>query len=111
MHDCGVATGDRFLARLVPVLVRALGRDGYLVLTWDEGKLGPRLLRRIQGRPHRHHRRRSAGPAWSTRGEPLDHYGVLRTVEDSLGLPRLGAARDARHGDLTALFTRAPRIR
>lgn len=111
MHDCGVATGDRFLARLVPVLVRALGRDGYLVLTWDEGasdrgccggSRGGRIATIVAGPLVRRGARTSG---------PLDHYGVLRTVEDSLGLPRLGAARDARHGDLTELFTRAPRIR
>jgi hypothetical protein len=111
MHDCGVATGDRFVARLVPVLLRALGPDGYLVLTWDEGSSdrgccggsdGGRIATIVAGAPVRRGARTAA---------PLDHYGVLRTVEDALGLPRLGAARDARHGDLTALFTRAPRIR
>jgi hypothetical protein len=111
MHDCGVATGDRFLARLVPVLVRALGRQGYLVLTWDEGtsdrgccggSRGGRIATIVAGQLVR---RGARG------GRPLDHYGVLRTVEDSLGLPRLGAARDGRHGDLSALFTRPPRIR
>jgi phosphatidylinositol-3-phosphatase len=109
-HDCGVATGDRFLARLVPVLVRALGRDGYLVLTWDEGgsdrgccggSNGGHIATVVAGPLVRRGARASG---------PLDHYGVLRTVEDSLGLERLGAARDARHGDLTALFRRAPRI-
>jgi hypothetical protein len=111
MHDCGVATGDRFLARLVPVLVRALGRDGYLVLTWDEGASdrgccggsnGGRIATIVAG---------SLVRRGSRAARPLDHYGVLRTVEDSLGLPRLGAAGDATHGDLGALFTRAPRIR
>jgi hypothetical protein len=111
MHDCGVATGDRILARLVPVLLRALGRDGYLVLTWDEGSSdrgccggsrGGHIATIVAG-PLVRRGARAAGP--------LDHYGVLRTVEDSLGLPPLGAARDARHGDLSALFRRAPRIR
>jgi phosphatidylinositol-3-phosphatase len=111
MHDCGVAPGDRFLARLVPVLLRALGPEGYLVLTWDEGtsdrgccggSSGGRIATIVAGPLVRRGAR-------DTR--PLDHYGVLRTVEGTLGLPRLGSARDARHGDLTALFTRAPRIR
>jgi phosphatidylinositol-3-phosphatase len=111
MHDCSVATGDRFLARLVPVLLRALGPEGYLVLTWDEGisdhdccggSRGGHIATIVAG-PLVRRGARAAGP--------LDHYGVLRTVEDSLGLPRLGAARDGHHGDLTALFTRAPRLR
>src|SRR5438874_2477861 len=36
MHDCSVATGDRFLSVLVPPLLRALGPRGLLFLTWDE---------------------------------------------------------------------------
>jgi hypothetical protein len=42
---------------------------------------------------------------------PVDHYGVLATIEDSLRLPRLGAARDPAHGTLRPLFTTAPRVR
>jgi hypothetical protein len=34
----------------------------------------------------------------------VDHYGVLRTIEDTLGLPHLGAAASARNGSLRALF-------
>jgi phosphatidylinositol-3-phosphatase len=37
MHDCSVATGDRFLSRVVPPLLQALGPRGVLFLTWDEG--------------------------------------------------------------------------
>ena len=37
MHDCSPATGDHFLAGLVPGLLRALGPRGVLFLTWDEG--------------------------------------------------------------------------
>src|ERR671931_559638 len=36
-HDCDVATGDRFLAGLVPRLLREIGPHGFVVLTWDEG--------------------------------------------------------------------------
>src|SRR3954468_878576 len=35
-HDCDVAAGDRFLAGLVPTLLRAVEPQGYVVLTWDE---------------------------------------------------------------------------
>jgi hypothetical protein len=111
MHDCGVATGDRFLARRVPILLRALGPQGYLVLTWDEGttdrgccggSAGGRIATAVAGPLVR----RGARAA-----RPLDHYGVLRTIEDTLGLPRLGAAADAEHGGLDVLFSRPPRIR
>ena len=36
-HDCGLARSDRYLSRLVPALLPRLGRNGYLVLTFDEG--------------------------------------------------------------------------
>jgi hypothetical protein len=39
---------------------------------------------------------------------PVDHDGVLRTIEDALGLGHLGAAADPRHGSLRRLFTRPP---
>jgi len=41
----------------------------------------------------------------------VDHYGMLGTIEDSLRLPRLGAARDRVHGNLRDLFTPAAPIR
>ena len=111
MHDCGVATGDRFLARRVPILLRALGPQGYLVLTWDEGtsargccggSAGGHIATVVAGSLVRRGAR--------ARG-PLDHNGVLGTMEDTLGLPRLGAAAGAEHGSLDALFSRLPRIR
>src|SRR4051794_39737823 len=111
MHDCSVATGDRFLSRLVPGLLRALGPAGYLVLTWDEGSSdrgccggsrGGHIVTVVAGPPVRRGARSR---------RPLDHYGVLRTIEDSLGMARLGAAADDRHGGLDPLFRRPPRIR
>ena len=47
-----------------------------------------------------------AGPdvAPARMAAPIDHYGVLATIEDAFGLPRLGAARDPRHGSLAPLF-------
>jgi hypothetical protein len=44
-------------------------------------------------------------------GAPVDHYGVLRTIEDALGLPPLGGAADPRNGRLDSLFTHPPRVR
>jgi hypothetical protein len=111
MHDCDVATGDRFLARHVPILLRALGPQGYLVLTWDEGTTDRGCCGGAAGG---HIATVVAGPLvrrGARAGRPLDHYAVLGTIEDTLGLPRLGAAADAGHGSLKALFSRRPRIR
>lgn len=108
-HDCPAATGDRFLARLVPPLLRALGPHGFLVLTWDEGTGASGCCGGSRGG---HVATVVAGPdvrPGARSARPLDHYGVLRTVEDALGLPRLRAARDPRHGSLDALFVRPPR--
>jgi predicted small lipoprotein YifL len=110
-HDCDVATGDRFLAHLVPVLLAALGPRGLLVLTYDEGTSdagccgipgGGRIATIVAGPGVRRGARD---------GRPVDHYGVLRTTEDALGLPRLAAAADRRHGSLRGLFARPPRVR
>jgi hypothetical protein len=110
-HDCPVATGDRFLASVVPPLLHGLGPHGFLVLTYDEGSTdagccgsahGGRITTIVAGPDVRRGARD---------GRAVDHYGVLRTIEDALGLPRLGAARDRRHGSLRGLFARRPRVR
>jgi phosphatidylinositol-3-phosphatase len=109
-HDCDVATGDRFLSGLVPRLLRELGPHGFLVLTWDEGSSnagccldahGGRIATIVAGPDVRRHTRSS---------HPVDHYGVLRTIENALGLPPLGGAARRRSGTLDALFAHVPRI-
>jgi hypothetical protein len=103
-HDCDVATGDRFLAGLVPKLLRELGPRGFLVLTWDEGSSdvgcctdahGGRIATIVAGPGAR--RRASSARA-------VDHYGVLRTVQRALGLAPLGGAARTRGGSLDTLL-------
>jgi phosphatidylinositol-3-phosphatase len=110
-HDCDVATGDRFLAGLVPRLLHELGPHGFLVLTWDEGTTdagcctdahGGRIATIVAGPDVRRHARG---------GRPVDHYGVLRTTEHALALPPLAGAALRRSGSLDDLFARAPRVR
>jgi hypothetical protein len=92
MHDCSVSTGDRFLAGLVPALLRALGRRGLLFLTWDEGSSvdgccrlasGGHIVTIVAGAGARAHARLAT---------PTDDYSVLQTIEDLLGLKRLRGA-------------------
>ncbi len=92
MHDCSTSTGDRFLARLVPALLRALGPRGLLFLTWDEGSSdagccrlasGGHIVTVVAGAGARSHARLAT---------PTDHYSVLQTIEDVLGLKRLRGA-------------------
>src|SRR5271165_1272909 len=113
-HDCGVAGGDRFLARTVPALLRGLGPHGFLVITWDEGTsdrgccadaaAGGHIATVVAGPDVRPGARES---------DPLDHYGVLGSVEQALGLGRLGASADPRAGSLGPLFSggRVPSLR
>ncbi|MEA2251287.1 MAG: phosphatidylinositol-3-phosphatase [Solirubrobacteraceae bacterium] len=110
-HDCGARTGDKFLSGLVPRLLRGLGPHGFLVLTWDEGSTsagcctdahGGRIATIVAGPDVGRHARS---------GQPVDHYGVLRTIEDALGLPPLGGAAEPRSGTLAGLFARAPHVR
>jgi phosphatidylinositol-3-phosphatase len=109
-HDCSLQTADRFLARTLPPILRELGPRGFLVLTWDEGTLdtgccgaahGGRIATVLAGPGVR----RGARMA-----RPLDHYGVLATVEHALGLRPMGGAADPRAGSLAPLFARAPSV-
>jgi acid phosphatase len=111
-HDCSVRTGDRFLARVVPALVSALGPHGFLVVTYDEGDSdrgccggghGGRIATVLAGPDVRRR---------SQMTQPIDHYGVLTSIEQAFGLRPLGAAADPRHGSLGPLFRsgRVPRL-
>jgi hypothetical protein len=110
-HDCDVATGDRFLAGLVPRLLHELGPHGLLVLTWDEGTTdagcctdahGGRIATIVAGPDVRRGARSR---------RPVDQYGVLRSTERALGLSPLGGAALRRSGSLDDLFARAPHVR
>jgi hypothetical protein len=92
MHDCPVATGDAWLKRFLPPFLK-LSRTAVFV-TFDEGvgseqgvpalALGPLVRRGATFRP------------------AMTHYGLLRTIEDGLGLPRL--ARSAAVGPVTGIW-------
>jgi hypothetical protein len=92
MHDCSPATGDRFLSALLPPLLRALGPQGLLFLTWDEGTTNDGCCRLAAGG----HIATIVAGGGARRGgrirTTVDHYSVLQTVEDLLGLPRLRGA-------------------
>ncbi len=92
MHDCSTAVGDRFLHGLVPRLLAALGRNGLLILTWDEGFSDDGCCRLATGG---HIVTILAGPAarpGARLSTPVDHYSTLQLVEDLFGLPRRGGA-------------------
>jgi phosphatidylinositol-3-phosphatase len=88
-HDCPVSTADSWLARFVPPLLR-LPRTSVFVI-FDEGTTnqggGGHVAVLALGTAIRAHVRSQ---------QPSGHYVLLRTIEDALGLPRLGASARAR---------------
>jgi acid phosphatase len=88
MHDCDVATGDRWLARHIGPLL-AVARTAVFVV-FDEGTTnehgGGHVVALVAGSAVR--------PARVT--ATTTHYTLLRTIEDALGLPHLGASAGTR---------------
>jgi phosphatidylinositol-3-phosphatase len=98
MHDCSVATGDAWLRRFLPPLLRspALARSAIFLVT-DEP---PGLLPPVKPVPAL-----VLGPLvkpGSRYAARTSHYGLLRTVEDAWGLPLLGAS--AKTGPITGIW-------
>ena len=111
MHDCRIATGDRYLSRLVPPLRRALGPHGFIALTWDEGSSDAGCCRYAVGG---HIATILVGPdvrAGARSARPADHYSLLRTIDEAFGLPPLRRAGCACSPPLDDLFARPPRAR
>ncbi len=89
-HDCPVATGDAWLRQFIPKIVRTpqyqAGRT-VVFLTWDESDGTPENhIATIVIAPTSHRR---------TSNQPFNHYSMLRTTEELLGLPFLGFAATA----------------
>lgn len=102
MHDCPVATGDRWLERFLGPLLGSSQQPGAAVfVVFDEsddsniggGGVVPAFV---------------AGPrvrAGARSAVVLDHYSLLRTIEDGWGLPYLG--RSARARPITGIWKAA----
>jgi hypothetical protein len=96
MHDCPIATGDRFLRTWVPRIVPALGSDGLLVILFDEGvtsagccqgqAAGGHIAGIITGP--------GAGVGVTIRTN-VTQYSILKLIEDAWGLRELGEAASA----------------
>jgi len=89
MHDCSVATGDAWLKAHIAPLVRSRElRGGVVFVVFDEGTSDTGGGGRVEAL--------ALGPT-VRRGSKFtratNHYGLLRTIEDAWGLPRLGLSR------------------
>jgi len=88
-HDCPVAVGDEWLKQTVgEIMSSAAWKDnGVLFITWDEddGSATNRVLTLVVAPGSPHHQSNS----------PRDHYSLLATVEDAMGVGRLGSAAQA----------------
>ena len=86
-HDCPVATGDDWLREEVAAITAssAWKSSGVLFITWDEDdSTGDNHVLTLVITPDAHHR---------VSARPYTHYSLLATMEDLLGVARLGNAR------------------
>jgi hypothetical protein len=92
MHDCGIASGDTWLRSFMREVTPALGPTGVVVLTFDEGTTDSGCCEKAAGG---NILTVVAGPG-AERGqvvtESLDHYSLLRGIEEEWKLPLLGEA-------------------
>jgi acid phosphatase len=84
-HDCSTATGDNWLAANLPGMIRAVGPNGLVILTWDEddGNHGNHILTVFAGP--------SVRPGYVS-NRTITHYTLVRTICAALGLPAFGQA-------------------
>jgi phospholipase C len=87
-HDCPVATGDAWLRQWVDAILAspAWQAGGKLFVTWDEGSGADNRVATLVIAPN---------TASRTSAVLYDHYSLLATIEDLLGVPRLGKAAGA----------------
>jgi phosphatidylinositol-3-phosphatase len=92
MHSCSVATGDAWLKRFLPPLLK-LPRTAVFVVFDESDSVDPRIPALALGRLVRPGSRYARG---------MSHYALLRTIEDGLALPRLGLS--ARAAPVTGIW-------
>ncbi len=101
-HDCSNSVVNAWLAQTVPTILNsnAWQENGVLFITWDEGEdtANSVLTLVIHPEPLLHRSDRS-----------YNHYSLLATIEDELGLQRLGSAAQATAIDDLLESKRLPR--
>ena len=90
MHDCSIATGDKWLQGFVPKLIETpqyQAGNTVIFLTWDEGSSTDNQVVTEVIAP-------TVKPGLKV-ATKFTHYSLLRTSEELLGLPLLGNAAGA----------------
>jgi phosphatidylinositol-3-phosphatase len=87
-HDCSTSAADAWLAQTVPTILssQAWKQNGVLFITWDEGEDSANSVLTLVIHPH---------PLLHRSAVAYDHYSLLATIEDRLGVQRLGEAAHA----------------
>jgi phosphatidylinositol-3-phosphatase len=87
-HDCSNTVAEGWLAQIVPMIVGsdAWKGGGLLFITWDEGEDSSNSVLTLVIHPN---------PLVHQSGRPYNHYSMLATIEDQLGVERLGLAAKA----------------
>jgi len=99
MHDCSISTGDTWLqTNLGGYAQWAKTHNSLLIVTFDEndGTAGNHITTLFYGESVR----------TGSYSEHIDHYNVLRTIEDMYGLPYAGNAATAT--PITDVWTASP---
>jgi len=98
-HDCSDSAADAWLAPTVSTIIStdAFQSDGVLFITWDEGEDSANSVLTLVIHP---------SPLVHTSSHAYNHYSLLATIEDLLGVPRLGAA--SRAAPMTDLLAAQP---
>lgn len=87
-HDCSSSAAAAWLAQTVGTITAssAWQDDGLLLITWDEGGDPANSVLTLVIHPD---------PLVHQSNRAYDHFSLLATIEDQLGLPRLGRAASA----------------
>jgi phosphatidylinositol-3-phosphatase len=87
-HDCSNSIVNTWLQQTVPLILASTAwqDNGVLFVTWDEGEDSANSVLTLVIQPD---------PLVHTSSAGYNHYSLLATIEDVLGVPRLGAAAQA----------------
>lgn len=101
MHDCSVSTGDAWLQNVTPRILAQPefqpGGSGVLFVIFDEGERSNQVVALVVGP--------LVKPGYQSTVFQ-DHYSLLRTIEQSWGLPLLGHAGDPETTNMADFFQR-----